>query len=175
MMLKPITSVMASSLFVCACATSIRGYEGPRLSQDSIASVRTASPGTRLLRMELDNPITGEPLQRSSLTPLERSKWLDIASGTVCIAARARPIECPGLFEALAGSPHGASCRDAGPWAEHQICFTAQAGSRYEIDVDAQGNDTCWSGLEITGFRISESGSTNDVATFPITDYCVPD
>jgi len=150
----------------------VKGYEGSTLPLDQTALLRMITSGYGKVESELAHPVTNDPVKGLIVDHRDRSPWMRISAEKRCFQARSRPIGCPGWFESVIRVKKGGGCKGVGFWAEQEICFDAQSGRNYEIEVRTRQNELCLAENELLGFWLLDANTHDVLEQYPIVDYC---
>jgi len=160
------------SLLTAGCSVPIKGYDGPALPGDQTAQIRAVRSGDALLEVRLLHAVTSVPLDHGIVTTYDRTPWMSVPAGDICIKAGSRWLECPSLVEAL--NPHNAGCRGITRWVDREICFTPLGGESYEVEARTEKSERCQQRYALTGFRLVNVNSGDIVLSLPVGNECQP-
>ena len=164
------TLIALMGAVMAGCSVPIKGYEGTTRPQDETALLRIITSGYGTVDAELAHPVTNNPVKGTIVVHHDRSPWMRIPAEKRCFQARSRSIRCVNLFEAIFTPEQG--CKAVGPWAEQEICFDAQSGRNYEIEVRTRQNKLCMEEKEILGFWLVDANTRDVLEQYPIVNYC---
>ena len=177
--------VFASIVSASCTVAPIRAYEGETLPREQTSLLRAIGPGRieidapgyMLLEVELDNPLSGEPVESRFVSSLDSSPWMAISTGYQCFVVRSRPMRCPSFLEEVVGiGSQEVQCQSlsANAWTEQEVCFEAGGQAEYEIRVDASWPDDCSGDLVVAGIRVIERKTDELIEEYADIGDCSP-